>query len=106
MEQESAVFRVKNGDTVMLLITSDEAGTLHLHGYDHEDEVGTEGVTRMELVAELEGRFALALHPAWGWVDTLMVTKERGARQRLNCPRVSGLRQSGSRLSRGQRQGR
>ena len=66
LTQESAVFRVKKGDTVVFLITSDEAGTLHLHGYNHEDEVGSEGVTRMEFVADLEGRFALALHPGVG----------------------------------------
>ena len=64
LEQESSVFRVKNGDTVVLLITSDEAGTIHLHGYDLEDELGNEGVTRMEFVANLEGRFAMAMHPA------------------------------------------
>lgn len=66
LEQESTVFRVKKGDTVVLLITSDEAGTLHLHGYDHEVEVATEGVTRMEFAADIEGRFALALHPGVG----------------------------------------
>ena len=64
LEQDSPVIRVKNGDTVVLLITSDEAGTLHLHGYDLEDELGEEGVTRMEFVANLEGRFAMAVHPA------------------------------------------
>ncbi len=63
LEQEATVFRVKNGDTVVLFITSDEAGTLHLHGYDLEDELGQEGVTRMEFVANLEGRFAMAMHP-------------------------------------------
>ena len=64
LEGESSVFRVKNGDTVVFSITADEAGTLHLHGYNLEDELGTEGPTRMEFVADLEGRFAMALHPA------------------------------------------
>ena len=64
LDQESPVIRVKNGDTVVLFITSDEAGTIHLHGYDLEDELGEEGVTRMEFVANLEGRFAMAMHPA------------------------------------------
>ena len=64
LEQESTVFRVNNGDTVVLFITSDEAGTVHLHGYDLEDELGEEGVTRMEFVANLEGRFAMAMHAA------------------------------------------
>ena len=63
LDQESPVIRVKNGDTVVLFITSDEAGTIHLHGYDIEDELGEEGVTRMEFVANLEGRFAMAMHP-------------------------------------------
>ena len=63
LDQDSPVIRVKNGDTVVLFITSDEAGTIHLHGYDLEDELGEEGVTRMEFVANLEGRFAMAVHP-------------------------------------------
>ena len=63
LDQDSPVIRVKNGDTVALFITSDEAGTIHLHGYDLEDELGEEGVTRMEFVANLEGRFAMAVHP-------------------------------------------
>ena len=66
LDQESPVIRVKNGDTVVLFITSDEAGTIHLHGYDLEDELGEEGVTRMEFVANLEGRFAMAMHPGSG----------------------------------------
>ena len=72
LDQESPVIRVKNGDTVVLLITSDEAGTIHLHGYDLEDELGEEGVTRMEFVANLEGRFAMAVHP--GSAGTRMTT--------------------------------
>ena len=64
LAQDSPVIRVKNGDTVVLFISSDEAGTIHLHGYDLEDELGEEGVTRMEFVANLEGRFAMAMHPA------------------------------------------
>ena len=78
LDQESPVFRVKNGDTVVLLITSDEAGTIHLHGYDLEDELGEEGVTRMEFVANLEGRFAMAMHPA------------RSAGTRMTTPILSG----------------
>ena len=66
LEQESTVFRVKNSDTVVLLITSDEPGSLHLHGYDLEGAVSSEGANRMEFVADLEGRFALALHPGVG----------------------------------------
>ena len=66
LDQESPVIRVKNGDTVVLFITSDEAGTIHLHGYDLEDELGEEGITRMEFVANLEGRFAMAMHPGSG----------------------------------------
>ena len=66
LDQDSPVIRVKNGDTVVLFITSDEAGTIHLHGYDLEDELGEEGVTRMEFVANLEGRFAMAVHPGSG----------------------------------------
>ena len=54
------------GTPLSYFITSDEAGTIHLHGYDLEDELGEEGVTRMEFVANLEGRFAMAVHPGSG----------------------------------------
>ncbi len=66
LDQEETVFRVKNGDTIVLSITADEPGTLHVHGYDHEEELGTHGVTTIEFEADLEGRFALALHPGVG----------------------------------------
>ena len=66
LEQDATVFRAKKDDTVVLMVTTDEPGTLHIHGYDHEDDLGSEGVTRIEFVADLEGRFALALHPGVG----------------------------------------
>ena len=86
LDQEETVFRVKNGDTVVLLITSDEAGTLHLHGYDHEDDVGSEGVTRMEFVADIEGRFALALHPGVGAGGHTHDDEEGGCETTLDLP--------------------
>ena len=87
LEQDSPVFRVKNGDTVVFLVTSDEAGSLHLHGYDHQDELGTEDVTRMEFGANLEGRFALALHPASAGAHS----HSHGEDDTGDCPEVAPL---------------
>ena len=86
LEQESSVFRAKNGDTVVFLITTDEAGTLHLHGYDHEYELGTHGVTTMEFMADLEGRFALALHPGVGAGGHSHGEEEGGCETTLELP--------------------
>lgn len=90
LDQESTVFRVKKGDTVTLLITSDEAGTLHLHGYDHEEGLGTEGATRMEFMADLEGRFALALHPGVGFGGHTHDDEEGGCETTLDLPEGVG----------------
>lgn len=84
--QDSTVFRAKNGDTIVLLITTDEPGTLHLHGYDHEWDVNSEGGTRMEFLANLEGRFALALHPGVGEGGHSHGEQEGGCETTLDLP--------------------
>ena len=86
LEQESTVFRVKNGDTIVLSITADEPGTLHVHGYDHEEELGTHGVTTIEFEADLEGRFALALHPGVGEGGHTHGEEEGGCETTLDLP--------------------
>lgn len=90
LTEDSTVFRVKNGDTIVLRITSDEPGTLHIHGYDHEEEIGIHGVTRMDFVADLEGRFALALHPGVGAGGHSHGEEEGGCETTLELPEGVG----------------
>lgn len=60
---DPAVIKVKQGDTVTLRIDADEHGTVHLHGYDIEKEVGPDGTTTMELTASATGQFNITFHP-------------------------------------------
>lgn len=90
LEQEDTVFRAKNGDTIVLSITTDEPGTLHIHGYDHEEELGTHDVTTIEFEADLEGRFALALHPGVGEGGHSHGEEEGGCETTLELPEGVG----------------
>lgn len=52
---------VKKGDPVVLVITSDVADEVHLHGYDISREVAAGGTVRLRFRAKLPGRFELEL---------------------------------------------
>jgi plastocyanin len=56
------VIRVTMGDRVTLSWTSDEAGSLHLHGYDIEFEVGPGRTETMTFLASATGRFPITSH--------------------------------------------
>ena len=56
--------RVGQDDTVTLKIESDAPGSLHLHGYDLEREVGPGTVSDFVFVANATGRYRIAFHPA------------------------------------------
>jgi hypothetical protein len=56
------VIRVKEGDFVRLLVSADRAATLHLHGYDLEQQVGPGTVTEFAFKAYATGRFPIHLH--------------------------------------------
>ena len=56
--------RVGQGDTVTLKIESDAQGSLHLHGYDIEQEVTPGEVTDFVFVADAAGRYRIAFHSA------------------------------------------
>lgn len=58
--------RVKQGDHVRLLWTSDERIILHLHGYDIEKEVRPGKVTEFAFEAYATGRFPVAIHRTEG----------------------------------------
>ena len=55
--------RVGQNDTVTLKIESDAPGSLHLHGYDLEREVGPGTVSEFVFVADATGRYRFAFHP-------------------------------------------
>ncbi len=54
--------QVMQGDTVIMNFDSDEDGSVHLHGYDIEKEVGPEGLTEFNFVADATGRFIFTFH--------------------------------------------
>lgn len=54
--------KVKQGDMVRIRITSDEAVSLHLHGYDIETAVKPGGVAEFSFEAYAAGRFPITAH--------------------------------------------
>ncbi len=58
------VMKVDQGDTVTLNFDSDEHGSVHLHGYDEEFEVGPDEIATLEFTADATGSFKLTLHAA------------------------------------------
>lgn len=53
----------KQGDTLTLNILSNEAGVIHIHGYDYEDMVSKIDVTKMIFEASITGKFSITFHP-------------------------------------------
>jgi len=62
VQLESNVIRVTQGQTVNLVWKSDEAGKLHLHGYDIEFEVSPDEPTVITFRARATGRFPVTSH--------------------------------------------
>ena len=60
--RESTI-RVKRGDTIELVWTSDRAISLHLHGYDAKIAVLPHRSASMLLRADIAGRFPISEHP-------------------------------------------
>lgn len=56
------VIRVKEGDFVRLLVSTDRTAILHLHGYDIERQVKPGTVTEFAFKAYATGRFPIHLH--------------------------------------------
>ena len=63
---EQRVIRVQQGDAVTLRWTSDQALTLHLHGYDVEQRVVPGATATMSFTARATGRFAIEVHGTEG----------------------------------------
>ena len=62
-ELSPETIEVKQGDTVTLQIGSDEAGELHLHGYDLTQDVTPGEVVDLVFEASATGRFRITFHP-------------------------------------------
>lgn len=54
--------RVKRGDMVQLRMTTDEAVSIHLHGYDIEKVIKPEAPTELSFKAYATGRFPITAH--------------------------------------------
>ena len=52
---------VSKGDHVVLVVTSDVADEIHLHGYDKSKNVPAGGTIRLPFVASVPGRFVVEL---------------------------------------------
>lgn len=55
---------VRKGETIRLIVRSDQTDEAHLHGYDVSKEVGPGMVARFAVPANLEGIFELELEHA------------------------------------------
>ena len=53
--------RVAQGDRVVLVVRSDVADEVHLHGYDLSKDVAAGGTARISFVADVPGRFEVEL---------------------------------------------
>lgn len=54
--------KVKRGDRVVLVVTADMSGDVHLHGYDIEKTVAPGSPARLRFRATIPGRFEIELH--------------------------------------------
>lgn len=61
--------RVSQGDLVELVFATDEAGRLHLHGYDIEFDVSPHDQVRVTFEAHATGRFPVTSHGFGGTHD-------------------------------------
>ncbi len=53
--------KVKKGENVLLVVRSDTADEVHLHGYDISREVAVGSTVRIAFVARIPGRFEVEL---------------------------------------------
>ena len=53
---------VKKGDTIRIKVTTDEAGEIHVHGFDLEQEATPSKPASFTFKANIEGRFEVESH--------------------------------------------
>ena len=58
------IIEVGQNDTVTLKIQTDQPGSIHLHGYDLEQDIASGGITDFVFLADASGRFRIAFHSA------------------------------------------
>jgi hypothetical protein len=61
-EGSTSTIRVKRGDSVILRWRTDEAVSLHVHGYDIQANLSPASSTRMRIEAGVAGRFPITAH--------------------------------------------
>ena len=54
---------VRKGDTIRLRVTTDQAGEIHVHGFDLEKEAAPGNPASFTFKADIEGRFEVESHP-------------------------------------------
>jgi plastocyanin len=57
-----SVHKVRRGQTVRLVVTSDEADELHVHGYDKSAKLPAGDPVTLEFTADQTGRFEVETH--------------------------------------------
>jgi hypothetical protein len=62
VEGSTSTIRVKRGDSVILRWRTDEAVSLHVHGYDLRANLSPASATRMRFEAGVAGRFPITAH--------------------------------------------
>ncbi len=60
---DPAVVRVNQGDSVTLSFRTDQAGAVHIHGYDIEQSVTPGQAASVQFTANATGRFTMTFHP-------------------------------------------
>lgn len=64
--QSNRTLQATRGDRVSILVRSDQAVTLHLHGYDRELAVPAGGEAKLQFEANAAGRFPVEAHGGHG----------------------------------------
>ena len=67
------VIKARQGDEITLVITSDKADELHLHGYDRHAHLQPNAPARVTLKADRTGRFPIELHKSHIELGTIEV---------------------------------
>jgi hypothetical protein len=62
VEGSASTIRVKRGETVLLRWRTDEAVSLHVHGYDVQANLSAASPTSMRFEAGVAGRFPITAH--------------------------------------------
>jgi hypothetical protein len=77
VERGAPTLRVKRGETVLLRWRTDEAVSLHVHGYDLRMSLSSASPGIMRFEAGIAGRFPVAAHEFGGGADRDARSKTR-----------------------------